>query len=129
MELENLNHHTEKTITFESKEENLYFENVFDIEPKELSTKMNQVRIIDVRQPEEFSGELGHIPKAQLMVLDTISEKIHTLSKEETIVFVCRSGSRSARATSYAVQNGFTHVYNLKGGMILWNDLHLITEA
>jgi rhodanese-related sulfurtransferase len=115
-------------VQFESKEENLHFEGVLDIDPKELAQKMKEVVLVDVRQPEEFTGELGHIPGSQLMVLDQLDENIHKLSKDRTIVFVCRSGSRSARAAGYAKECGFTSVYNLKGGMLLWNDLHLPTE-
>jgi hydroxyacylglutathione hydrolase len=63
------------------------------------------------------------------MVLDDLAETLNTLPKDKTIVFVCRSGGRSAKATHLATQNGYTHVYNLKGGMLLWNELHLPTEA
>lgn len=113
---------------FESKEENLHFDRVFDIDPRELAKKREQVCLIDVRQPDEFSGELGHIPGAQLIVLDTLPERLHQIPKDQTVVFVCKSGGRSARATAFALQSGFSEVYNLKGGMLLWNDLHLPSE-
>lgn len=115
-------------VQFESKEGNLHYDGVFDIDPKELAKKMNEVCLIDVRQPEEFTGELGHIPNTQLIVLDVLNESLDQLPKNKTIVFICRSGGRSARASAIAQQNGFTSVYNLKGGMLLWNDLHLPTE-
>ena len=113
---------------FESCENNLHYTGVIDIDPKELSTKLNQVCLVDVRQPEEFTGELGHIPKAQLIVLDSLTENFAKIPKDKVVVFVCRSGGRSARATALALSNGYTEVYNLKGGMLLWNDLHLPTE-
>jgi rhodanese-related sulfurtransferase len=115
-------------VSFDNVEENLHYEGVIDIEPKELLTKKDQVILVDVRQPDEFTGELGHIPTAELMVLDTLSERINELPKDKTIVFVCRSGGRSARATAFAKSVGFKHVFNLKGGMLLWNELHLPTE-
>ena len=117
-----------KNTLFESQEENLHHPGVFDIDPKELAKKMDQVHLIDVRQPDEFTGELGHIPKAKLLVLDTLPEKIAEIPSGKPVVFVCRSGSRSARATSFAQLNGISESYNLKGGMLLWNDLHLPTE-
>lgn len=119
---------TNKSVVFESKENNLHFEGVLDIDPRELAKKMNDVYIIDVRQPEEFTGELGHIPGAHLMVLDTVPARLFEIPKDKTVVFVCRSGGRSARATAVALDNGIKDVYNLKGGMLLWNDLHLPTE-
>ena len=115
-------------IKFTTKTENPNFDNVFDIAPAELNLLSSQVKMIDVRQPEEFVGELGHIHGAELLVLDQLPDKITNLSKTETIVFICRSGARSGQATAFAKMNGFTHVYNMKGGMIAWNNLLLPVE-
>jgi len=116
-------------VQFESKEENLHYHGVMDIDPRELAKKKDQVVLIDVRQHEEFVGDLGHIPGAKLIVLDTLPEHLDEIPRDQTVVFVCRSGGRSARATALAMEQGFSNVYNLKGGMILWNELHLQTEA
>ena len=116
-------------LNFETREENLHYHGVFDIDPKELLKNKENVCLVDVRQSEEFTGELGHIPGARLLVLDTLAQHLSELPKNKTVVFVCRSGGRSARATALALSEGFTDVYNLKGGMLLWNELHLPTEA
>jgi hydroxyacylglutathione hydrolase len=113
---------------FESKKANPHFVNVIDIVAEELEKKKADVVLIDVRQPEEFNDELGHIPGAQLIVLNTLPQNLDALPKDQTVVFVCRGGSRSAQAAAYALQNGFSDVYNLKGGMIRWNELGLIKE-
>lgn len=119
---------TQKEFKFESSEDNLHFEGVSDIDPKELETKLDQVTLIDVRQPEEFTGELGHIPGSKLIVLDTLPDHLEEIPTDKPIVFVCRSGGRSARAAAFALEAGVKNVYNLKGGMILWNELHFETE-
>lgn len=93
---------------------------VEDIEPSELRDKKSLVKIIDVRRPDEWTGEFGHIGEASLMTLDTLPQRISELDKDSTIVFVCRSGGRSAQATAFAKQHGFTSVYNMAGGMIAW---------
>lgn len=113
---------------FEAIEENPYYEGVFDILPEELSLKLHSAVLIDVRQPEEFNGELGHVPGSKLIVLQTLPEQVETFSKDDTIVFVCRSGDRSARATAFLQEHGFMNVYNMKGGMLRWNALELPTE-
>ncbi|MGZ3772482.1 MAG: rhodanese-like domain-containing protein [Pseudobdellovibrionaceae bacterium] len=118
----------EEFVNFETKTKNPFFEGVFDIAPAELQQVLSKVKLVDVRQPEEFVGELGHIPGSELIVLDTLPDKLNSLSKDQTIVFICRSGNRSAQATAYALVNGFTQVYNLQGGMILWNNLLLPVE-
>ncbi len=120
---------TSQFVQFETSEDNLYYEGVLDIDPRELAQKKDQVVLIDVRQPEEYQGDLGHIPGSMLIALDTLEDHLDQVPRNRTVVFVCRSGSRSARAAAWAMENGLKNVYNLKGGMILWNELHLQTEA
>mgnify|MGYP001555855645 CR=1 FL=1 len=122
----------EGQVNFDSKIENRDYPGVIDILATELNQKLNQERseilLVDVRQPDEFSGELGHIPGAQLIPLATLPEEIEKLPNKRTIVFVCRSGGRSGRACAFALQYGLDDVYNLKGGMIHWNELNFETE-
>lgn len=116
-----------KHTQFKTSEENPFVPGVQDIQPVELWEQKNEVRIIDVRQPEEYTGELGHIPGSELMVLGTLPEAFPAVGKDQTIVFVCRSGGRSAQATAFAHSLGYESVFNMKGGMLLWNDLKLPT--
>ena len=113
--------HTE----FESKKTNPDFAGVQDVVAEEVAKKKSDVVLIDVRQPEEFTGELNHIPGATLVPLGSLPEKINELPKDKTIVFVCRSGGRSAKAAALAQSNGYNSVFNLKGGMLRWNELGL----
>lgn len=118
-------------IQFESQSENPHFENVYDIEPKELYEKLQtspSIQLIDVRETGEYNGELGHIANTQLISLGTIPQNLPNLATDKTLVFVCRSGGRSAQATAYALSKGFKSVYNMRGGMLLWNQLALPTE-
>jgi rhodanese-related sulfurtransferase len=116
-------------VDFDTKEASEDLPGVDDIDPRELWTKRDQVVIVDVRRPDEFTGELGHIPGARLMVLDTLPEHVQELPKDRTVVFVCRSGGRSGRATAFAKENGLSSVFNMKGGMLLWNQLSLNVEG
>lgn len=119
-------------VHFKSKTANPQFEDVYDILPLELDevlkSKVTEVTLIDVRQPSEYLGELGHIPASTLIVLDQLPEKIVALPKDKTVIFICRSGMRSAQATAFALMNGFQSVFNLQGGMLLWNELNLPTQ-
>ena len=101
---------------------------LLEISCEELAQKAGSVHVVDVREDEEFEGELGHVDGARLMPLASIPARVRELAKDETIVFVCRSGGRSARATALALQAGFTHVFNMKGGMLRWNELGLPTQ-
>ncbi len=110
-------------LEFNTAEENPQMPGVFDISPEEFLKKKNQVIAIDVRRHDEWTGELGHIQGSRLITLDLLNEGMDEFPKDATIVFICRSGARSARASAMAQARGFKHVYNLKGGMILWNEL------
>ena len=88
------------------------------------------MRIVDARRAEEFTGELGHIAGSELITLETqFSEAIKEWDKNQAIVFVCRSGVRSGKATQYAQALGFKEVYNMEGGMILWHEKKLPMEV
>ena len=114
-------------IHFESKTKNPNIPTVYDISVADVNHNKAHVRLIDVRRPDEWVGELGHIREAELMTLDTLPLKINDLNKNEVIVFVCRSGGRSAQATAFAQQNGFQNVYNMAGGMLAWNEANFET--
>lgn len=114
--------------SFKTKTKNPNFEGVYDIAPAELEQVLSNVKLVDVREPSEYVGELGHIPGADLVPLGSLPDHLNELPKDKTVVFVCRSGNRSAQAAAYATTNGWTNVYNMKGGMLLWNSLLLPVE-
>lgn len=91
------------------------------INPEDVS-ELGDYQIIDVRTPEEYSGELGHIGNAQLVTLGPeLKNFLNKIDKNKQIIFVCRSGIRSGQATLEALQASFTQVFNMDGGMIKWN--------
>ena len=74
---------------------------------------------IDVREPYEYQEfNLG----AQLIPLGNIPNAIADLAeqKADEIVVHCRSGARSGQAKMFMMQNGFTNVRNLEGGVLAW---------
>lgn len=120
---------TNARVDFSSKMPNPNCRGVVDISPEELFEKRSHVKLIDVRELSEFTGELGHIHGAKLITLNLLPEKIGEVPRDATVVFICRSGGRSAQATAFALENGFSSVYNMKGGMLLWNQLGFETEG
>ena len=99
---------------------------ILEVTPIDFKENGAGIKLIDVRRPEEFTGELGHIEGARLVTLGPELEAFLASSKkDEELVFVCRSGGRSGNATAFSLQAGFKRVYNLKGGMIEWNALGL----
>ncbi len=83
-----------------------------------INTANHNMRVIDVRQMQEIV--MGTVPKAEALPLHTLPAKLQDFSKEEKLVMVCRSGARSAQACMFLQQQGFSNVYNLRGGMVGW---------
>lgn len=96
------------------------FAGIWEVQPQWLEEHLPDVQIIDVREPAEFNGSLGHVPGAKLIPLGTLSERSAELSKAQPIVTVCRSGARSAQATVLLGKAGYANVANLSGGMLRW---------
>ncbi len=78
--------------------------------------------LLDVREPEEFTGELGHIAGSLLVPLDSLARRLAKLHGyvDRSVVVVCRAGARSATAGAILRSAGFRHVKNLDGGMLKW---------
>jgi SulP family sulfate permease len=81
--------------------------------------------VVDVREPREFAH--GHIPRARLMPLQTLlAAPPKDLPRGPTVVLVCRSGRRSARAAAALQSHGYDNVAILRGGMLAWEAANLL---
>jgi sulfur dioxygenase len=96
------------------------FAGFWEIDPHVLEEYAPQVQVLDVREPNEFTGPLGHIHDAILIPLGELAGRAGELSRDRPIVAVCRAGGRSAQAIAILQQNGFANLANLKGGMLHW---------
>jgi rhodanese-related sulfurtransferase len=79
--------------------------------------------LLDVRTPGEVSQ--GYIEGAQNINISTWEEfkaGVDKLDKTEPVMVYCRVGGRSHKAAVYLVESGFTQVYDIKGGILAWND-------
>jgi rhodanese-related sulfurtransferase len=73
--------------------------------------------LLDVRETDEW--EAGHAPDAWFWPLARLDQVRAELPHGTTIVCVCRSGARSAKATDLLLSWGLDAV-NLEGGMKAW---------
>lgn len=85
----------------------------------ERTARGERVRLIDVREPEEF--ELARVEGAELLPLSRLQEWAGTLDAEEEIVVMCHHGIRSAQVCAYLAGQGFTKLVNLAGGIERWS--------
>jgi glyoxylase-like metal-dependent hydrolase (beta-lactamase superfamily II)/rhodanese-related sulfurtransferase len=78
--------------------------------------------LLDVREVDEFNGELGHIAGSILVPLKELSDRAGELDRDSEILCICRAGVRSTTAAAILKGLGFEHVSNMKDGMLEWND-------
>ena len=96
------------------------FAGIWEIEPTAYEEVANDVQLIDVREPNEYSGPLGHIRGARLIPLGELSGRSNEIECDRPVVAVCRSGARSAQAVVLLQKAGYSKVANLAGGMLRW---------
>jgi rhodanese-related sulfurtransferase len=87
--------------------------------------------LLDVREPDEYTGELGHIAGARLIPLRELPERAEAelaSFKDKDIVVICRAGVRSVTAAAILTGLGFEKVCSMKGGMLDWDDARLPVE-
>lgn len=92
-------------------------------EARKIIAEDSTVLILDVRTPEEYRGELGHIDHALLIPVQELETRIGELEayKEKTILAICRTGHRSGTAAEVLTKKGF-RAKSVGGGMVKWNE-------
>ena len=99
---------------------------VSDISPDELferiSTEEEPPLMIDVRTTQEYFGPHGHIRNTKLIPLGELLNNPEVIKdyKDEEIIAICHSGSRSMMAAQILAQAGYKDIRNLTGGMMMW---------
>jgi len=94
----------------------------------EMIENHDDLLIVDVREPDEYHR--GHLPGALSIPRGLLEgaadagckwrvEKLRA-AREGTVVLYCQNGSRSALAADTLQQMGFQRVYNLAGGVEMW---------
>ena len=96
------------------------FAGIWEVPLTWVEAHLHAIQVLDVREPDEFTGPLGHIRGAKLIPLGELSGRIGELAKDRPMVAVCRAGGRSAQATLILQQAGFDRIANLPGGMLRW---------
>jgi sulfur dioxygenase len=106
---------------------------VGQLTPREVHAQLSSANpplLLDVRQPDEYSGELGHIPGSRLIPLRELAPRVEEIAGHKTkeVVCVCRAGVRSTTAAALLSGLGFERIWNMKGGMLDWNEAGLPVE-
>ena len=103
--------------------------NVQDLTPNEVSKGIAEGRylLVDVRERNEVAAEA--YPSAVVVPLSTFDPKAIPNPKGKEVVFACRSGMRSAKASRTAQAAGLPYDKHLSGGMMGWKAAGLPTKV
>ena len=76
--------------------------------------------VLDVRTPAEFSS--GHLATAVNVDIEAagFAQALTALDPAKSYAVYCRSGNRSKAAMTLMQQVGFTHLFDLSGGIGAW---------
>lgn len=77
-----------------------------------------EFQLIDVREVDEY--EEIHIPKSINIPMSEIQSRMDEIAEDKPVVFVCRTGNRSAMVGDMFSANGYDEVYNLLEGIVGW---------
>ena len=101
------------------------FEDINNETLKSMLQEASKYQFVDVRTEGEYN--LKHIKGFDVFIDYYIFREnpslIHkyNLDKNKPVIIICRSGVRSIDASNIFYNEGFTEVYNLKQGIIMWN--------
>ena len=94
---------------------------VVDVATFKKGITKKDVQLIDVRTPAEYNE--GYIENAILIdyKAEDFKDKIQILDREKPVYMYCRSGRRSAFASTILKDLGFKEVVDLEGGYLAWS--------
>lgn len=91
-------------------------------ELRDLMAKDDRPLLLDVRNPEEFNGPMGHIEGALNVPLSQLDLRLSDLKDRAGfgVVVLCLTDRRSVQADIALRNAGFSSTRVLRGGMTLW---------
>lgn len=94
---------------------------VINLTPQEFFEKSSKGIILDVRTPEEIAqGKISNSQALDFYDQDFVA-KVTALPKDQEIFLYCAGGGRSTQAAQLLLQQGYTQVYQLDGGIQAWH--------
>ena len=84
-----------------------------------LSGADGAVVLLDVREPVEL--EIAALAAATHIPMREVPSRLAELDRDVPLVVMCHAGGRSRMVAQYLLGNGFTQVFNLRGGIDAWS--------
>jgi rhodanese-related sulfurtransferase len=114
------------------KYDNTVYKAVFLVEAFQAMDTLSNYLLLDVRSPGEYADtskstalNIGHIKGSKNITIDSVPAHLPELKKyiNRPVFVYCSHSQRSRRVSKLLAENGFKQVYNINGGMTLFNEL------
>ena len=76
--------------------------------------------VIDVR--EDWELKLASIPGVVHVPMNQLPARLGEFQRDAEMIVMCHAGGRSMRVAQFLVNQGFTDVANLAGGISAWSE-------
>jgi len=79
--------------------------------------------LLDVRTADDYVGEQGHVKGSVLIPVEELEKRLSEIEnfQEKTVMTICRTDKRSAKAAQILTKHGFADVHVISNGMTAWN--------
>src|SRR5690606_38517102 len=96
----------------------------YEVDPASVQrlVRSPSVRVVDIREPEELTDDLGHIEGVEHVPLGGLAAAAERWDPEEPVILICRTGRRSARGVEQLEALGIREVASMTGGMLRWKE-------
>ena len=81
--------------------------------------RRSSVVLLDVREHVEL--EIAAVTNTRHIPMREIPARLVELDRAVPLVVMCHSGGRSRRVAEFLLGNGFSNVFNLRGGIDAWS--------
>lgn len=76
--------------------------------------------LLDVREKDEYDQVRFEAPHILHIPYNELDERFSEIPHNQLVIVACSVGERSRTAAYFLLNNGYTEVANLKGGMAQW---------
>ncbi len=81
-----------------------------------------ELLVLDLRPPQEYNGETGHVRRAYNIPLERLPFRLLEISafRENTVLVYCRNDGCGERGVNILLSSGFENVVLMAGGIDKW---------
>jgi glyoxylase-like metal-dependent hydrolase (beta-lactamase superfamily II) len=91
---------------------------------QKLSSQPDSI-LLDVRTAQELTDISVKLDNIKHIPLQSLASSMHSLSNQKSYYILCKTGNRSTMAAASLIENGFSNIAVIQGGMIAWEKANL----